>query len=588
MWYDVTARILDGGSYISEKGLGLEMKKAIPVIVALVLIVLIGVGYGGKIMWDRYSYSSEKADLDEYYGVTEGQLAIILQDDRIPENALAVGPDVYFEYNTVKTYLNDGFYMDKDAGKLLYTTPLDIVAAVLGETEYSDGDGVHEAGAAACLQRDGNIYIAAEYIRRFTNYSYEVFDRHVQVYTEWGEKATAEIAKDTQLRVKGGIKSPILKELERGETVEVLEEMETWSRVKTSDSMIGYVENKHLGNYGTEQETPVTDYVEEYTSIAMDGRVCLGWHSIGGVGGNATLDAMLEESRGINVIAPTWFSLTDNEGSFRSYAAREYVDKAHGAGIQVWGVWDNFNYELETSTPVSSYEVLSSTSKRQRLAQNIVETAAGLGLDGVNIDFEGISVECGEHYVQFLRELSVLCRKEKLILSTDNYVPFQFNNHYRLDTQGKVVDYVIIMGYDEHWHGSGDPGSVASIGYVSNGLDKTLEQVPAEKIVNALPFYTILWKTEGTQVTDQYITLSNMKSFVSRLSQPPVWDEDTCQNYAEWQNGNARYQIWIEDEESIKVKLNVMSSKGIGGVAVWRIGYGTPEAWALVSAFALK
>lgn len=588
MWYDVTARILDGGSYISEKGLGLEMKKAIPVIVALVLIVLIGVGYGGKIMWDRYSYSSEKADLDEYYGVTEGQLAIILQDDRIPENALAVGPDVYFEYNTVKTYLNDGFYMDKDAGKLLYTTPLDIVAAVLGETEYSDGDGVHEAGATACLQRDGNIYIAAEYIRRFTNYSYEVFDRHVQVYTEWGEKATAEIAKDTQLRVKGGIKSPILKELERGETVEVLEEMETWSRVKTSDSMIGYVENKRLGNYGTEQETPVTDYVEEYTSIAMDGRVCLGWHSIGGVGGNDTLDAMLKESRGINVIAPTWFSLTDNEGSFRSYAAREYVDKAHGAGIQVWGVWDNFNYELETSTPVSSYEVLSSTSKRQRLAQNIVETAAGLGLDGVNIDFEGISVECGEHYVQFLRELSVLCRKEKLILSTDNYVPFQFNNHYRLDTQGKVVDYVIIMGYDEHWHGSGDPGSVASIGYVSNGLDKTLEQVPAEKIVNALPFYTILWKTEGTQVTDQYITLSNMKSFVSRLSQPPVWDEDTCQNYAEWQNGNARYQIWIEDEESIKVKLNVMSSKGIGGVAVWRIGYGTPEAWALVSAFALK
>ena len=588
MWYDVTARILDGGSYISEKGLGLEMKKAIPVIVALVLIVLIGVGYGGKIMWDRYSYSSEKADLDEYYGVTEGQLAIILQDDRIPENALAVGPDVYFEYNTVKTYLNDGFYMDKDAGKLLYTTPLDIVAAVLGETEYSDGDGVHEAGAAARLQRAGNIYIAAEYIRRFTNYSYEVFDRHVQVYTEWGEKATAEIAKDTQLRVKGGIKSPILKELERGETVEVLEEMETWSRVKTSDSMIGYVENKRLGNYSTEQETPVTDYVEEYTSIAMDGRVCLGWHSIGGVGGNATLDAMLEESRGINVIAPTWFSLTDNEGSFRSYAAREYVDKAHGAGIQVWGVWDNFNYELETSTPVSSYEVLSSTSKRQRLAQNIVETAAGLGLDGVNIDFEGISVECGEHYVQFLRELSVLCRKEKLILSTDNYVPFQFNNHYRLDTQGKVVDYVIIMGYDEHWHGSGDPGSVASIGYVSNGLDKTLEQVPAEKIVNALPFYTILWKTEGTQVTDQYITLSNMKSFVSRLSQPPVWDEDTCQNYAEWQNGNARYQIWIEDEESIKVKLNVMSSKGIGGVAVWRIGYGTPEAWALVSAFALK
>lgn len=568
--------------------MGLEMKKAVPVIVALVLIVLIGVGYVGKVMWDKYSYSRETVDLDEYYGVTEGQLAIVLQDERIPENAVVVGSDVYFDYNTVKAYINDGFYVDRDAEKLLYTMAADTVTTSLGTADYSDSAGVHGSGYVCCFQRDDELYIAAEYVKKFTNYSYEIFDRHLQVYTEWGEKATAEIAKDTQLRVRGGIKSPVLRELAQGETVEILEEMDTWSEVKTSDSMIGYVEKKHLENYGAETEVPVTDYVEEYTSIAMDGKVCLGWHSIGGAGGNDTLDNMLAESRGINVIAPTWFSLVDNEGNFRSFASQDYVDKAHRAGVQVWGVLDNFNYELETSEPVSSYEVLSSTPKRQRLAQNIVETAASLGLDGINIDFEGITVDCGEHYIQFLRELSVLCRREKLILSTDNPEPFQFNSHYRLDTQGKIVDYVIIMGYDEHWSGSGDPGSVASISYVSNGLDRALEQVPAEKLVNALPFYTILWKTEGTRVTDQYITLANIEDFVSRLSQSPVWDETTCQNYAEWQNGNARYQIWIEDEESIKVKLNVMNSKGIGGVAVWRIGYGTPEAWALVSAFALQ
>lgn len=588
MWYDVTVRIFAVGSYIQEKGLGLEMKKAVPVIVALVLIALIGVGYVGKMMWDRYSYGREKVDLDEYYGVEEGQLAIVLQDDRISEKAVVVGSDIYFDYNTVKAYLNNGFYLDRNAGKLLYTMAVDTVTASLGAAGYSDKDGFHGAEYTLCFQQDGKLYIAAEYVKKFTNYSYEIYDRHLQVYTEWGEKATAEIAKDTCLRVKGGIKSLILRELARGETVEVLEEMETWSKVKTSDAMIGYVENKRLENYGTEQETPVTGYVEEYPSIAMDGKVCLGWHSIGGEGGNDTLDAMLAESKGINVIAPTWFSLIDNEGNFRSFASQGYVDKAHRAGVQVWGVLDNFNYELETSNPVSSYEILSSTSKRQRLAQNIVETAASLGLDGINIDFEGIPADCGEHYIQFLKELSVLCRNEKLILSTDNPVPFQFNNHYRLDTQGKIVDYVIIMGYDEHWSGSGNPGSVASISYVSNGLDRALEQVPAEKVVNALPFYTILWKTEGTQVTDQYIQLRYVENFVSHLSKPPAWDEATCQNYAEWQNGSARYQIWIEDEESIKVKLNVMSSKGIGGVAVWRIGYGTQEAWALVSAFTLR
>ncbi len=180
------------------------------------------------------------------------------------------------------------------------------------------------------------------------------------------------------------------------------------------------------------------------------------------------------------------------------------------------------------------------------------------------------------------------CREKGLILSIDSYVPFNFNNYYRLDIQGQVADYVIIMGYDEHWHGSGDPGSVASISYVSNGLDRTLneENVPPEKIVNALPFYTILWQTEGANVTDQYITLNNVTDYLQRMNVQPAWDEATCQNYAEWKSGNVTYQIWVEDAESIAVKLNVMKTKNIGGVAVWRLGYGTEQVWDLVSAYA--
>ena len=218
----------------------------------------------------------------------------------------------------------------------------------------------------------------------------------------------------------------------------------------------------------------------------------------------------------------------------------------------------------------------------------MVDTSLGLGLDGINLDYEGLPQECGEHYVQFLKELSVLCRENGLILSVDSYVPFNFNNYYRLDIQGRVADYVIIMGYDEHWHGSGDPGSVASIDYVSNGLDRTLneEQVPPEKVVNALPFYTILWQTEGANVTDQYITLNNVADYLQRVNVVPEWDEATCQNYAQWQSGNVTYQIWVEDAESISVKLNVMKAKNIGGVAVWRLGYGTEQAWDLVNAYA--
>lgn len=563
------------------------MKKAVPVIVAIVLILVIGaVALGSKLL-DKYSYSKELADMDEYYGVGEGELAIVLQDEMIAEKAVVKDEHVYFDLDTISLYFNEGFYVDFNEKKLLYTTAVDTVAALFDVREYTDRDGVHAEEYTVCYAMDGVLFVAADYVKKFTNFSYEEFDRHLQIYTEWGERYEAEIVKDTQVRIKGGIKSPILRQMAQGELVEILEEMETWSKVKTSDSIIGYVENKRLTNYATRQETPVTGYVpEEYTRIAMNGKLSLGWHAIGGVGGNVTLSNMLKEQKGLNVIAPTWFSLTDNEGSFRSFATKEYVREAHDAGLQVWGVWDNFNYRLETKAEIDTLEVLSYTSKRQRLAQNMVDTSLELGLDGINIDYEGLSVLCGPHYVQFLRELSVLCRANGLSLSVDNYVPFQFNNFYRLDIQGQVADYVIIMGYDEHWHGSGDPGSVASINYVSNGLDRTLAQVPAEKVVNALPFYMILWKTVGSTVTDEYITLNNLADFLGRVNQTPVWDETTCQNYAEWKSGEALYQIWMEDEQSIKVKLNVMSSKGIGGVAVWKLGNGTEGAWRMIEAFA--
>ncbi|MCM1215816.1 MAG: glycosyl hydrolase family 18 protein [Lachnospiraceae bacterium] len=564
------------------------MKKIIPVVVALVLILIIGgVAVGGMLL-DKYSYSKETADLTEYYGVTGERLAIVLQDEIVPEQAVRRDGACYFDLDTVHAYFDEGFYVDTQEQLLLYTTATDTYRVDIGSGSWQNSSEMKDLGCTICFIEGDKIYVAADYLKLFANFSYEVFnDLCMQVYTEWGTREVAEVVKDTQVRSLGGIKSPILRQVARGETVEILNQMETWSEVKTSDSIIGYIENKRLSELTTETEAPVMDHVpDEYTSLSMAGKVSLGWHSIGGVGGNDTLSAMVAESKGMNVIAPTWFSLNDNEGNFRSFGTTRYVEQAHGYGLQVWGVWDNFNYKNETGADIDSYAVLSSTSKRQLLVQGMIGTALSMGLDGINIDFEGLTEDIGVHYIQFLRELSVECRKNGLVLSIDNYVPFHFNEFYRLDIQGEIADYVIIMGYDEHWHGSGNPGSVASIDYVSNGITKTLEQVPAEKVVNALPFYTILWKTEGANVTDEYITLNNMADFLQRVNITPEWDEETCQNYAEWQSGSATYQIWVEDLESLKVKLSVMSAQNIAGVAVWRLGYGTPGAWELINAYA--
>lgn len=559
------------------------MKRIIPVIVALLLIVLIGgVYFGGKLV-DKYSYGKEKADLDEYYGVTDGRLAIILQDEMVEEKALLQGDTVYFDLDTVHKYLNEGFYADYNEQKLLYTTAEGTAEAAFGQTGYKSTKGEdRQMSDAVCRLEDGVLYVAADYVRQFTNYEYTRYDRHLQVYTEWGIREVMTVSKNTQVRTRGGIKSPILRELKKGETVELLKQMDTWSLVKTSDAVVGYVENKRLGGLSTEIETPVTDYVEpQHVDLSLEGKLSLGWNPVW----SASLKDALAECRtsdggyAINVIAPVWFSLSDNAGGFRSYADADYVKQAHDKGLQVWGTWDNFNYAAEVEgANVSTLEILSSTSVRRKLASDMVSTTQEYGLDGINIDFESLTKDCGEHFIQFLRELSVLCQESGLFLSVADHVPYDYNEYYRLDIQGRIVDYVIIMGYDEHWSGSGDPGSSASIGFVSAGLDRTLEKVPAEKVVNALPFYMLLWKTEGTKVTDSSVRLKGASAYMDKAA----WDEEVGQYYAEWQEGDAVFRIWIENEESLRIKLNVMNAKELGGVAVWCLGYGNSGAWELV------
>lgn len=568
--------------------MGAHMKKRIlPVIIAILLILVIAGGALGKVLLDKYSYSKEEADWNEFYQVSESdRSAIILQDEMVEEQALIRDDVCYFDLATVHKYMNEVFYADMTEKLLLYANPTEVIRTTFGETSYTTTEGTQDAGYVISFVEGDTVYVAADYVKLFTNYSYDCYDRHVQVYTEWGTRQVAQLKKDTAVRLRGGVKSPILTQAAKGDTLEILEQMETWSKVKTSDSVIGYVENKRLGDITEETETPVTDYQEpEYTALTSDSKICLGWHSIGGVGGNDTLYSMVSGTKGMNVIAPTWFSLTDENGSIRNFGTANYVTTAHNMGLQVWGVVDNFNYANETGTAISTLNMLSSTTSRQNFVRNVTDAAVSLGLDGINVDFEQLSSDCGPHYVEFIRELSIQCRNMGLVLSIANYVPFNFNDYYRLDIQGQVADYVIIMGYDEHWHGSKDPGSVASISYVSGGLDRTLREVPANKVVNALPFYTILWKTEGTDVTDEYITMNNEADFMNRAGVTAEWDEETCQNYAEWTSGNATYQIWLEDAESIAVKLNMMATKNIGGVAVWRLGYGTQAAWELINAY---
>lgn len=559
------------------------MKKIIPVIVAVVLIIVIAAaGFGTKLL-EKYSYSKERADLTEYFGITgSDDVPIILQDEQIEERARRWDGVCYFDLATVHKYFNDRFYEDQKENLLIYTLPDAVVSVSIGASSLKVGDNAEERDYVIARYEGDTLYVAADFVKEYANFSYELYGDpyHMQVYTEWNERLTAIVTKDTQVRYQGGIKSDILTDVSEGDKVVVLEQMEKWSKVKTADAFIGYVENKRLSDITPETPAPVTDYAEPvYASNTRDHKINLAWHNVASASGNDTFNEMIAGAKSVNVVAPTWFSLSQNDGSFVSYASADYVAKAHDMGLEVWAVVDNFN-----SGEIDTYEVLAGTSTRQSLINRLMEAVAEYGLDGINIDFENVSVKAGEPFIEFIRELSIPCRAQGIVLSVDNYVPLGNTDHYDRKEQGVVADYVIIMGYDEHYSGS-DAGSVASIDYVENGIANTVAEVPPEKVINAIPFYTRIWETKGTEVTSQAVGMATAQQFLADHGITAAWDEETCQNYGESQEGDTYYQVWLEDADSIAVKLNIMENYGIAGVAEWKLGLEDDSIWDLIEEY---
>lgn len=538
--------------------------------------MIVAITAGMKIL-ERFSYSKERMDANAYYGLETGEeVALVLNNEIKEEKGRLSEGRCYLPLDTVHAYLNDRFYADYNEGLLLYTTPDTIIRAEAG----ANG----EEGYIPAFLDGGTMYVALDYVKKYTNFSFTLYQEpnRAVLTTSWSEHQAADIGKDTAVRYQGGVKSDILTDLSAGDKVVILEEMENWSKVATADGYLGYVENKRLENRRSETLIPVTDYQEpEYTSIRRDYKINLGWHQVTSESANSTLESVLDGISGMNVISPTWFFLSDDDGNFVSIGSTDYVNTAHSRGLEVWALLDNFTYDVNTK------EILSYTSKRAKLIEGLVNEALALGVDGINVDLEQVSSDAGEDYVEFLRELSIACRANNLVLSVDNYVPKNYNAHYNWKEQGVVADYVIIMGYDEHYGGSQEPGSVASIGYVEEGISTMVQSVPSEKVINAVPFYTRIWETVGGEVKSQAVGMSAVQNFLSERNIEAVWDETTCQNYGEVQDGDSFYQVWIEDARSLEVKMNIMKNYNLGGVAAWKLGYekGHPEVWEVLSGF---
>lgn len=580
----------------------------------LIFIILILAVIGGLLIWYRYGASDEKADLEQYYELDqEGEIAVVVNNEVVRdetdtsetdgEAAPAPGKvydgQYYIEYSVVRDRINKQFYWDPNENILLYTLPGGNVSVEVGSSQYTDVTEEKSVDYTILKTEGKTAYIALPFIQEYTNMEYEVYDDPARavITSEWGEIQTAEIKRDTQVRYQGGVKSPILTEISKGSKVVVLEDENDWMKVSTEDGFIGYVRTKLLRDITT--ETISREFDEpEYTNISKDYTINMAWHNVSNTDANGYILETIAGTKGLTTIAPTWFSLADTEGNVTSLADADYVNYAHQSNLEVWAVLRDFHGGINSYD--ETYEVLSYTSKRTKIINQVIAEAIEKGIDGINLDFELVSTACGEHYVQFVRELSVKCRQNGLVFSVDNYVPQPYNEHYDIEEQGAVADYVVIMGYDEHTDGSYEAGSVASISYLETGITDALKSVPAEKLVAGVPFFTRLWfetpKTEeelaeeaGTEaasypnkVTSSAYGMDEAAQVVEDAGAEAQWNEETAQNYAEWEADGGTYKIWLEDAQSLEEKLKVIKENNLAGVAEWSLGMENSGVWDLI------
>lgn len=557
-----------------------QKKKAAPVLVVLILIVLVGAAGVVSFLINRYKPGTEYMAGNEYFNLTdENSVALIQNGELLEEQAVLIGGEPYAAYTYVESQLNSCFYWDEETKGILLTTSGGVQTLLPGDAAVAKTPG----GQPAVQQEsDGTVYISLDVVKEYTDLDYAYYSdpNRVVIQNEWDGVEQATVQSDTaQVRQKGGIKSLILADVQKGDTLLYLENLDNWCKVMTADGYTGYIQTEDISE--PEAIEARTAKKDSYERITRDHKINLVWHQSTSTESNDAMAEMTAEMTGVNVISPTWFSVTDETGTISSLASADYVKLAHDAGREVWGLIDNFNEAFDETTD------LAYASVRSRIIEQLLAEAASCGMDGINVDFENLKEAGIPHYLQFLRELTSAAHAQNLVVSVDTPVPQAYTMYYQRGEQARFVDYMIVMAYDEHFAGSEEAGSVSSLPFVQQAVEEMTRVMPADQVICGIPFYTRVWTEKFGQsaITSEVLGMDGAKNYAKENQMTETWDASLGQNVATVETSDARYTIWMEDEQSMEEKLKVIQSADLAGVAEWKLGFECADVWSLISEY---
>ncbi|SFG05628.1 Spore germination protein YaaH [Lachnospiraceae bacterium C7] len=564
----------------------ISKKTLFPALAILFVIVF----FVGSFLFKRYSPSHEKADVAKQYSLlTDAQVAILLDCNLQENQASLIDGSVYLDYSFLHDHLNARFYWDSNENKLIYTTASDLIMVSPDSKNYDVNRDTKEFKNKIVILSGNKCYVNIDFAKKYSTFTYKYFKNpaRITVTSKFGKTKTAISKHNTEVRVRGGIKSPIMKEIKANDSLFVISQDTKWTKVMTKDGIIGYIKSGSLSNIKNitlkSGKSP-----EKFKHLSRNFTINMAWHQVTSQSANSKISSVLSSTKGVNVISPTWFYVNDNNGNIKSLASTDYVNYCHKNKVEVWALVSN----LENPNIDSTY-VLTHTSTRQNLVNQIVSSAIQYNLDGINIDFESLNgKKVGDSYIQFIRELSLRCKDNHIVLSVDNYVPSAYTAFYNRKEQSNFADYICVMAYDEHTTNSDEAGSTASLPWVKKGIKNTLKYVPKEQIIMGVPLYTRLWSADSTD--DSELTnadykvnktcgISSIDKLLNTTKAKKKWLKDDFQYYIEYQQDNTSYKMWIEDNKSLNAKLNVVTDNQLAGAAFWKLGFENDSTWAVIS-----